>query len=268
MKYCLRSRQLKRYLSMADEIVVESRDYRQISDLFIDYPDKMIILEISNEDLDNEEYMNVVEEYGKATENFCCKIYNLQKYQWFKARNIKFYYGYPINSYYDMKGLIDLGVEYIFITAPLTFDMSTMEKYDVKFRAVPNIAYDAYIPRNDGKRGQWIRPEDIKYYENGIYVFEFEDANLEKERTLYDVYKSGEWPGNINLLITNLGVNADNRGIIDEFGQVRSNCRQRCMSKGSCHFCDTAFDFEEMLRIVERRRALEKLQESQPQEEN
>ena len=46
MKYCLSSRQIKKYLTKADEIRVESRDYRQISDLFIEYPDKMIILDV------------------------------------------------------------------------------------------------------------------------------------------------------------------------------------------------------------------------------
>lgn len=248
MKYCLTSRQSKKYLTLADEILVECRDYRQIADLFIDYPDKMIILEISNEEIDNKDFLKTVEEYAKASENFCCKIYNLLYINWFKNHNIKFYYGYPINSYYDLQGLVDIGVEYITITAPLTFDMNGLSKYDTKFRMVPNVAYDAYIPRQNGICGQWIRPEDIKYYEEGIYVFEFEDANLDKERTLYEIYKKGEWPGNINLLLTNFNIDADNRGLPDDLGETRANCRQRCMNRGTCHFCETAFMFEKALR--------------------
>ena len=123
MKYSLSSRQSKKYLTLADEIIVESRDYRQISDLFIEYPDKTNILQIENEKLNETDYMKVVEEYSKSSKNFCCCIYNLKETNWFKERNIKFYYGYPINNYYDMRGLIDIGVEYIKITAPLTFDM-------------------------------------------------------------------------------------------------------------------------------------------------
>ena len=56
MKYSLSSRQSKKYLTLADEIIVESRDYRQISDLFIEYPDKMIILQIENEKLNEIDY--------------------------------------------------------------------------------------------------------------------------------------------------------------------------------------------------------------------
>ena len=248
MKYCLSSRQTKKYLTMADEIYVESRDYRQISDLFVDYPDKMIILEITNENLENENFMKIVEEYGKSSKEFCCCIYNLKEYLWFKQRGIKFYYGHPINNYFDMRGLIDLGVEYIKITAPLTFNMQTLKTWNKKFRMVPNVAYDAYIPRANGIYGQWVRPEDTQWYNEGIYVFEFEDCSLDKERTLYDIYHRGVWSGNLNLLLTNLNVDADNRAFPDDIGQMRAHCGQRCMQTGSCHFCETAFMFEKALR--------------------
>lgn len=236
---------------MADEILVESRDYRQVSDLFIEHPDKMIILDIDNEMIENEDKMKAVEQYGQASENFCCAIYNLRYVNWFKDNNIKFYYGYPISSYYDVCGLIDLGVEYIKVMAPLTFDMNALERYSnkVKFRMIPNVAYDAYIPRQNGIHGQWVRPEDVKYYENGIYIFEFEDKNLDKERTLYDIYAiNGKWEGNLYFLITNFNHHADNRIIPDDIGQVRARCRQRCMQSGTCHYCDMAFKFERTLR--------------------
>ena len=249
MKYCLSSRQTKKYLDMTDEIMVESRDYRQVSDLFIEHPDKMIILDIDNEMIENEDKMKVVEQYGQASENFCCVIYDLRYIGWFKDNNIKFYYGYPISSYYDVEGLIALGVEYIKVMAPLTFDMEVLKSKKAKFRMVPNVAYDAYIPRADGLCGQWVRPEDVKYYEEGIYVFEFEDKNLDKERTLYDIYAiKQKWEGNLYFLFTNFNFHADNKIIPDDIGQVRARCRQRCMSHGSCHYCDMAFKFERTLR--------------------
>lgn len=249
MKYCLSSRQTNKYLSMADEIKVKSQDYRQIPDLFKDYPNAMIILDIiTYEDLNNENIQKAIEQYAEISENFCCAIYDLYYANWFKSRNIKFYYGYPINSYYDMRGLIDLGVEYISVIAPLTFDMETLTKCNMKFRMIPNVAYDAYVPRPSGLCGQWVRPEDVEEYENGIYVFEFEDAKLNKEQTLFDIYRSGEWKGNLNLLITNLNIDVDNRAIPEEIGSVRANCKQRCMQNGICHFCETAIRFESTLR--------------------
>ena len=257
MKYSMSSRQPKIHLSQADEILVEGRDYRQISDLFIEYPDKMIILQIENEKLNEPDYMKIVEEYGKSSENFCCCIYNLKEINWFKERKIKFYYGYPISTYYDMQGLMNIGVEYIKIVAPLTFDMDTLSSLDIKFRMVPNVAYDAYIPRENGICGQWVRPEDVQWYEDGIYIFDFEDANLDKEKTLYHIYaKEKCWNGNLNLLLTNLNINADNRGLPEEIGETRSICRQRCMQNGTCHFCETAFKFEESIRKLKRENEL------------
>ena len=247
MKYCLGSRQINKYLTLADEIKVKSRDYRQVPDLFVDYPDKMIILDITNDDLDNEDFRKTIEQYAEMSENFCCCVYKLYYVNWMKNKGIKFYYGYPANSYYDMRGLIDLGVEYIKVIAPLTFDMNTLAKCDVKFRMVPNVAYDAYVPRRSGICGQWVRPEDIKWYENGIYVFEFENANLDQEQTLFDVYNKGVWPGNLNLLITNLNYDVDNRIISAELGEARANCKQRCMETGACHLCESTFLFEKTL---------------------
>ena len=252
MKYCLSGRQNKKYLEKADEILVEQRDYRYISDLIIEHPNKTIILDIQDTILEDEAFKKSIIEYSKIpTINFVCAIYNLNAefIEWFKFNNIKFYYGFSVNSFYEVRGLIDLGVEYIKIHAPLTFNIDLLSKFNCKFRMVPNVAYDAYIPRINGICGQWVRPEDVQHYENGIYVFEFEDANLDKEQTLYDIYaEKSEWKGNLNLLITNLNVEADNRGLPNEIGEARANCGQRCMQTGACHLCETAFMFERTLR--------------------
>lgn len=261
MKYCLSSRQNAKVLEKADEIFVQSRDYRQIPDLFVDYPDKMIILEVSND----QDISKEIEQYAQVSENFCCCIYDLQAYMWYKERNIKFYYGYPISTYYDVYGLIDLGVEYIKIMAPLTFDMDTISKINIKFRMVPNVAYDAYIPRENGLRGQWVRPEDVKYYEDAIYIFEFENVKIEQEKTLHHIYAEEQtWPGNLNILFTNFNVDINNRAVIDEIGEVRSKCRQRCMSNGACHLCQTMVNFEKMLFKIKEERKMEK--EKTPEE--
>lgn len=252
MKYCLSARQTKKYLSKADEIAVQARDYRYISDLIIEHPNKTIILDVDREHFEDDNFKNCILEYNQVEEiNFVCRIYELNSFiiDFMRLNNIKFYYGYSIDSFYDIQGLIDLGVEYIRIHGALTFNIEALSRFDCKFRMVPNVAYDAYIPRKDGICGQWVRPEDVQFYENGIYVFEFEDADLEKERTLYNIYAEQKvWNGNLYFLITNLNVHADNRGLPDDFGQIRSNCGQRCMRSGTCHYCNTCFTFEKTIR--------------------
>ena len=52
----------------------------------------------------------------------------------------------------------------------------------IKLRAIPNVAYDKFFPRNDGVSGSWIRPEDIEVYSKYYDIFEFEDCDAaEKE---------------------------------------------------------------------------------------
>ena len=255
MKYSISNRQTKQMLNKADEIIVRSNDYRIISDLFVDYPDKMIILDIKPEmEKEIQDYIILLAQ--ENSERFCCKIYDMNNIGWYKNNNIKFYYGFPINSFYDVKGLIDLGVEYISIMAPLTFSMNRLVEFNMKFRMVPNVAYSAYIPRDNGILGQWVRPEDVPFYENGIYIFDFEDCDsLEKERTLYHIYaEQKNWPGNLNLLISNLNIDVDNRAIIDELGESRANCGMRCCETQTCHLCETAFKFEKALRNYKNNR--------------
>ena len=109
---------------------------------------------------------------------------------------------------------------------------------------VPNQAYDKYIRRFNGVHGQWIRPEDTEAYEPYITTFEFVAEDLSRERTLHHVYADKkEWPGNLNLLITNLDYNVDNRGIPVGLVHSRLNCGQRCEATGTCHLCDRALMF-------------------------
>ena len=266
MKYCLSSRQKDKVLKLANEIMVQSRDYRQVSDLFVDYPEAIIILEVNNEDIVNEDRRKIIKQYAEASSNFCCCIYNLNYVNWFKESGIKFYYGYPINSFYDVRGLIDLGVEYVKITAPLTFNMNAIEKIGTKFRMVPNIAYDAYIPRENGICGQYVRPEDVKWYENGIYVFEFENVNLSQEEVMFKIYsQKQEWKDDLSILITNFNIESNASAYPETFGEMRSNCRQKCMeATNSCHFCERAVKFDKIIKkYLKEKREQERLNASQ-----
>ncbi len=242
MKYCVSGRQNKEILSNIDEILLQEKDFRIIPDFFHDYPKATIILNIDDYSEINKD---TILKYSQTNpDKFIVRLKNFEDIEWYKTNHIKFYYKYPVSTFYDVQGLINLGVEYITIMAPLTFQMNKLKKLNAKFRMVPNVAYDAYILRKNGIFGQWVRPEDVQYYEEGIYVFDFEDADLQKEKTLLSVYRDKKkWNGNLNLLISNLNHNVDNRSILPETGRMRSNCGQRCQESGTCHFCDLSLKF-------------------------
>lgn len=258
MKYCLSARQPVSVLKQADEIMVEFRDYRIISDFFADYPDKVIILDIPVDKM-NVEIEPILKAYTEASDNFVCRLSSVrpEATRFFKENDIKFYYAYPVDNYYDLKALDDLGVEYARIAPPLTHDMKHTGYFGCQIRAVPNVAYDAYIPRENGIIGGWIRPEDVEYYEEGIDVFEFEGGlNLEQEKTMFEIYsQKKEWKGNLNILITNLNENVTSVGLPDEFGQIRATCRQRCTRNGTCHYCESAFRLANALETYLKRKA-------------
>ena len=142
-----------------------------------------------------------------------------------KKYNIKFYLNYPITTFYELQALKNLGAEYALIDSPLVQDIIRAREVGIKLRVVPNVAYYAFIPREDGVIGSWVRPDDVKLYEEYIDVFEFEDCDKRKEEALYRVYAEQQsWPSNLNNLITNLDFNANNRLILPEFGKIRTFC--------------------------------------------
>ena len=240
MKYCLSARQPDSVLKKADEIKIELRDYRAIPDYIDKYPDKVLILEMENE-LPEKFNWELIEMYSKKHINFYCATANKNQMIECRLREIKYYYRYVITSFYELEALKNLNVAYVLIGAPLIFDLKNVARYGIPVRAIPNMAYEPYLDHADGICGGWIRPEDTDKYGEYISVFEFyAPKKLEKEATLYHVYaENGKWPGNLNLLIDFLGVDVNNQAIFDEenFAKTRMNCKQRCMSTGTCHYC-------------------------------
>lgn len=182
--------------------------------------------------------------------NFILCIHNLHLAKICTEKNIKFYWAYPVFSWYEFTGLVALNPCYITVGAPLSFSLKKIKnKTNIPLRICPNLAYDAYIPRENGIYGTWVRPEDIPTYEQYIDVCDFITDELSKEATLLHVYKENKtWPGNLFLLFTNFGIHVDNRAIPDEIGEMRANCGQRCMENGACHFCETAMKFANTVR--------------------
>ena len=231
---------------------MELRDYRAIPEYIEKYPNKTLIVEFVNE-LPDEFNWDVLMAYAeKLNGNFYCALSNYDQIVECKLRNLKFYYKYPITSFYELNALKELEASYVLIGIPLIFDLDNVKRYNIPLRAIPNLAYEPYLPHEDGVCGGWIRPEDTEAYGKYINVFEFyAPKELKKEATLYHVYAENKnWPGNLNILIDNLNVDINNMLIYDEdnFADRRMNCRQRCMSQGTCHYCIDQVKFIEVIR--------------------
>ena len=255
MKYCVSSRQEKEYLEKADEIMVEYRDRDIIYDLIENYPEKTIILQTPREGVDYKEIEGWV---GKA--NLICCLENIYDMDMCKNIGAKYYYAYPANTFFELQGLAAAGVCYAYLGMPIFFDIAAAAKIGVPLRAVPNIAYEKYIPRENGICGQWIRPEDIELYEPYVEAIEFHTAHLSQERALFRIYaEKGHWPGEMKDIITNFDIEGClNRVVYDEIGKIRLSCKQKCQAGHPCTLCERSVRFGE---IVQRYTDLKKQSE-------
>lgn len=237
MKFCLNSKQTHEYLNKSNEIKVLYKDRNTIIDFVEKYPNKTIILDLKG-------YNGLIEwddvqRYNKIThENFIIALTSLADVKECKKENIKFYWNFPIDSFYDLQALKNLGASYAIIQAPLTHNIEKAANVGIPLRLIPNIAYYAFIPREDGVCGGWVRPEDLELYEPYVAAIEFDDCDIKKEQALYRIYAEQKaWPGDLGMIITNLNHLGVNRMIPREMTEKRMSCGQRCQSGSSCQLC-------------------------------
>lgn len=248
MKYSISGKQPKETLALADEIKFSINDFGRFIDTIEQFPEKTYIIAIPKESKEEPDWEKLAAFAQKVNLILC--IDNLALAPTCRAHHLSFYWSYPVFTWYELAGIIPLEPAYITVNAPISFSLDKIkQKTSIPLRLCPNLAYDAYIPRANGIYGTWVRPEDISAYEPYIDVFDFITDDLGKERTLFHVYKeNGNWPGNLNLLLTNLNVNVDNRAIPEEIGKMRTTCGQRCMEGSHCHACENAFKFSNSVR--------------------
>lgn len=259
MKICVGNRQSIEYLNKADEIKVQFRDRRAIPDYIEKYPGKTIIVEhrFGDDPIDEKDWKEFKIDNTLARENFYLCLSSLQDTVLCKEYGLKFYLGYPVQTFYELQGLKNLGVSFVKLGAPLFFEMDKVKQIGIPVRAIPNVAYADGLPREDGVCGTWIRPEDVELYEDYITSYEFEDCDKAKEQALFRIYgEKHAWSGELDYIITNINYKGTNRMIPQDFTQHRLNCGQRCQSGSSCKLCYRYLNLANPEKIKEYKEAL------------
>lgn len=213
-----------------------------------------------------EHYLKQLQAYQNIISGtiYCC-LEDIYLCNLCKKYNLKYFYKYPVQSYYELSGLKDLGVSYIRLAAPLFFDLKNVNKFGIPIRVTPNKAYDAYIPRKNGIFGTWIRPEDLNLYEKYVSICEFRiyDILFEGnpqiyEKTLLRIYRDlHEWNGDLKDIVKDIGVDVKNSTIHDAIGKRRLNCRQICQSKNHCHICEASLNFSNIVKKYKEKKTSE-----------
>ena len=240
MKCCLSSRCEISYLKQADEVKYAYQDRGSIIRRKEDFhPNATIVLHHLRTDPPIEwEYL---ENIKTVYENkFILALYSLQECEEAKARGFRFYLNLPVTSYWELRALKELGVEYVHLGAPLFFDIERAASVGVPVRAVPNVAYADGLPHDNGLCGCWIRPEDLKMYEPYVQIIEFEDCeNHLREQAMFRIYMQGNgWSGPMEQLITNYDYPGEGRMFNPRFTVARLNCNHICQTPGRvCRIC-------------------------------
>ena len=242
----------------------EYRDRKGIKGIAEKYPEKTIILKRNTIEGEEINWREMEAIHSLLGNRFVICAASVEECTEARTRGIKFYHRRPATSAYEARGLINLGVEYIYVEAPLFFNLETIG--DVKVRVYANEANYNGLPGVDGICGAWIRPEDVWLYEDLIDVIEFFPTHdmeykdwLGKERALYRIYaEEHEWPGDIGDIINNINSDAVNRLILPDVGMNRLKCGQRCQNyNGSCTICKTAFKLGNVKTLENYRKKIE-----------
>lgn len=167
-----------------------------------------------------------------------------------------FIYYYAVNTFEDIHRLIALGASYIRITSPLTFQLNKLKGFAEKVKFI--MAHDdkdtQHLPLSNFPRTHFVRPEDLKLYEEVIDILDISDETPSRCEALYRIYSEERWSGPLNLLFPEAPGYIDNSLILDNFGERRSNCGLRCLEEFSpkCKYCQLALSFPSLKNRIEK----------------
>lgn len=268
MKFMVSCRQPLVILKNAEEIRVNYEDIARLKDLVTDdwVCSAEIVIYISEHQMIN---WNEIDIY-KDVLNIVIAVEDTKQISVIKSKGYKVFWSYPASIYTELRSLIYLGVDEVLLDGPLYFDLPRVKSIcgdNIEIRLVVNKCYNNNLPLENGICGTYIRPEDIEIYSRFVDHFEFDSNNsLKKEHTLYTIYKQDKkWLGNLNILLTNLNVDVDNRGfevipteeepedkteIQDNknFALRRIQCGQACQSTSPCRLCQKYFDLIDIIQ--------------------
>lgn len=248
MKFCLDCRLSPQYLKKADQIKIQPRDKNYIYNLIEEYPNKELVLVVAETPS-----LDEVAEWQKLNKLTQGNLILAFTYFPFPEQYgaCRWYPTYPVESFSEANALIEQGAEYLRLGSPLAYMIDRVAGLNVKIRLTPNQPYLSVVPRKDGVCGQWIRPEDLKLYDNALdeAIVEFDFCRVSEEEALYRIYaEQHEWPGPMSMIIQSLEIDAMNRLMPKDLGERRLNCGHKCQEPGSiCRVCPNAFKLANML---------------------
>ena len=238
MRFCVSCRQGSSVINEAQEIKVDYRDIAFV-DEYIEKEEKphTIIIRLPKYETINWDLLVMYDD--KLGGNLLLALDDITLAPEAKAKNLKFYWNFPVSTHYELENLKALGVSQVILGMPLIFDYDIIKQKEIKVRLIPNYAFNEYLIDDDGVCAGWIRPEDLALYEEIAESCEFYTDSLKKEKAMLHIYSKGDWPDDLSIIINGLNKEFNNQYLRNGFGERRLNCKQVCKRDSQrCHFCE------------------------------
>lgn len=253
MKVSLNYQHQDDFMQNADEIIVPYGKMDKLLEIVEKFNNKDIVMDLPEGVALDWRYVDMCAKQLKGGE-FYIRMHVLNTFTNIaraKEFNLKFFYAYPVKTYYEAYSLKKLGVSYIYVDAPLFFQMDEVKKIGIPLRLIPNRCYImGTIPRADGLHGCWVRPEKLEIYESYADVVEFFTLGARHEMALYKIYiNDKQFIGDMNTLFSGLNLHMDNSLVYEGLDEIRLNCGQNCeTTKPKCMMCHQVLKFEKIGR--------------------
>lgn len=243
MKYCIEYSSTFQYLDEVDEIEINFNRQNAALPAFLEkFSNKTIVINATSLLDFNENDIQFFQNLRKKYNNFKLKVnFDLSTAK-LKESNIPYFFNTFVGDWQNLYYFLGYNPTDIYITNGLGFDLknvsSILHNENIQVRVIPNLAQSAFEPKNSFYKF-FIRPEDINLYSKYVDICEFFIEEGKKQAsTLYEIYKKDkEWFGNLNMLIFNFNEAIDNRTILPTFAERRIDCKQKCLQKNGCQFC-------------------------------
>lgn len=243
IKYSVKYYKDFRYFAETDEIILKYNSNRTDIIDFIkeNYtPEQRIILDVSANLSSIVEKIPVFKKMQEENILFSVET-SVIEYKTLKEEGIPFFFTEFCETLDELYSFIKCGVTDVYIVEELCFNLEKVSTYchskNVNVRVFPNIAQcNIKCKENIPPICKFfIRPEDTKYYEEYVDIFEFA-GKANKMSTYFEVYKNKKWDGDLDILILDLGKYIPNNGLIPPFGKNRIKCQHNCMLE-KCFLC-------------------------------
>lgn len=242
MKVTLRCDQDRPHLDKADELYVPYKRIDLIEKIHTEYPDKGILLDVS----DMEPTEEVIEEL-KMYSGLCRgKLKVLVNYDYYENISIiQRVLKYPMTSLYEMEIAYQKGIKDFYIGAELLHRLDKVlgfkNKYgDITIRAFANCAslgQEGGWSQSVAPIGNYILPQDLKLKElETIDYLQFKAESANQEATYYKLYITEHyWAGPIHMLIKDI----ESENVVRMMSPIaaRFRCNTGCLSGSFCRLC-------------------------------